>query len=115
MWMSVEVPRLLRVKSIGKETADQHPGQDIAARFDYPDPGMLQTVGTGPGIGAILGFGASGSGFTLQHDPADASWDTIERLAGEKLKRVLSDYRRMLQILVVIDDRPWLRNGIYHA
>lgn len=42
---------------LGKETADQHQGQDIAARFDYPGLGMLQTVGTGPGIGAILGFG----------------------------------------------------------
>ena len=99
-------------RQLGKGTIDQHQGQDIAARFDYPGLGMLQTVGTGPGIGAILGFGASSSGFTFQHDPADAPWDTIGRLAGEELKRVLSNYRRMLQILIVSDDHPWKRNGV---
>jgi choline dehydrogenase-like flavoprotein len=97
---------------LGKETIDQHEGQDIAARFDYPGVGMLQTVGTAPGIGAILGFGASASGFAFQNDPAEAPWDTMGRLRGAELKRLLSDYRRMLQVLVVTDDRPHKRNGI---
>jgi choline dehydrogenase-like flavoprotein len=91
---------------------DQHQGQDIAARFDYPGVGMLQTVGTAPGIGAILGFGASASGFAFRNDPADAPWDTVGRLAGTELKRLLADYRQMLQILVVTDDRPHRRNGV---
>ncbi|MEF8828151.1 MAG: GMC family oxidoreductase [Halolamina sp.] len=99
-------------EQIGKPTVDQHQGQDIAARLDYPGVGMLQTVGTAPGIGAILGFGASASGFAFQNDPADAPWDTVGRLAGTKLKQLLSDYRRMLQILVVSDDRPHKRNGV---
>jgi choline dehydrogenase-like flavoprotein len=98
--------------AIGKRTVDQHEGQDIAARFDYPGLGMLQTVGTTPGIGAILGFGSSASGFAFRNDPGDAPWDTMGRLAGEELKRTLSGYRRMLQILVVSDDRPHKRNGI---
>jgi len=98
--------------AIGKRTVDQHEGQDIAARFDYPGLGMLQTVGTTPGIGAILGFGSSASGFAFQNDPGDATWDTVGRLAGAELKRTLSGYRRMLQILVVSDDRPHRRNGI---
>jgi len=97
---------------LGKETVDQHEGQDIAARFDYPGLGMLQTVGTAPGIGAILGFGASASGFAFQNDPADAPWDSTGRLAGTDLKRLLADYRRMLQVLVVTDDRPHRRNGV---
>ena len=97
---------------LGKPTIDQHEGQDIAARFDYPGLGMLQTIGAGPGISAILGFGASSSGFTFQHDPVDAPWDTIGRLAGAELKRVLSKYRQMLQVLVVSDDHPWKRNGV---
>ncbi|MFB6135839.1 MAG: GMC oxidoreductase [Halobacteriaceae archaeon] len=97
---------------LGEETVDQHRGQDIAARFDYPGLGMLQTVGTAPGIGAILGFGASASGFAFQNDPADAPWDTLGRLAGADLKRLLSNYRRMLQVLVVTDDRPHHRNGV---
>ncbi|MFC5277214.1 GMC oxidoreductase [Halorubrum rubrum] len=99
-------------ETIGKDTVDQHHGQDIAARLDYPGVGMLQTVGTAPGIGAILGFGASASGFSFLNDPADAPWDTMGRLAGGDLKRLLSDYRRMLQILVVSDDRPHQRNGV---
>ena len=98
--------------AIGKRTIDQHEGQDIAARFDYPGLGMLQTVGAGPGTSAILGFGASGSGFTFQHDTDDAPWDTMGRLAGTELKSVLADYRRMLQVLVVSDDHPWKRNGV---
>lgn len=97
---------------LGQETVDQHIGQDIAARFDYPGLGMIQTVGTTPGIGAILGFGASASGFAVQNDPSDAPWDTVGRLAGIELKRLLSDYRRMLQILIVSDDRPHQRNGV---
>lgn len=97
---------------LGTETIDQHEGQDIAARFDYPGLGMLQTVGTSPGVGAILGFGASASGFAFQNDPADAPWDTMGRLAGTELKRLLSDYRRMLQVLIVTDDRPHRRNGV---
>lgn len=98
--------------TIGEPTIDQHEGQDIAARLDYPGVGMLQTVGTAPGIGAILGFGASASGFAFQNDPADAPWDTMGRLAGSELKRLLADYRRTLQILVVSDDRPHQRNGV---
>ncbi|WP_424019806.1 GMC oxidoreductase [Halorientalis pallida] len=97
---------------LGKATVDQHQGQDIAARFDYPGIGMLQTVGTTPGLGAILGFGASASGFTFQNDTADAPWDTMGRLAGGRLKELLSGYRRMLQLLVVTDDRPHERNGV---
>ena len=97
---------------LGTGTVDQHTGQDIAARFDYPGLGMLQTVGTTPGVGAILGFGASASGFAIDNDPGDAPWDSIGRLAGAELKRTLADYRRMLQILVVSDDRPHRRNGV---
>ncbi|PHQ39554.1 hypothetical protein DJ69_05765 [Halorubrum persicum] len=99
-------------EAIGSDVIDQHEGQDIAARFDYPGVGMLQTVGTAPGIGAILGFGASASGFAFQNDTPGEPWDTIGRLAGTELKRLLSDYRRMLQILVVSDDRPHQRNGV---
>ncbi|RAW44248.1 GMC family oxidoreductase [Halorubrum sp. 48-1-W] len=98
--------------TLGKPTVDQHEGQNIAARFDYPGLGMLQTVGTTPGVGAILGFGASASGFAFQHDTEDAPWDTMGRLAGPDLKRLLSDYRRMLPVLVVSDDRPLKRNGV---
>ncbi|WP_372912759.1 GMC oxidoreductase [Salinigranum sp.] len=98
--------------TIGRDTVDQFQGQDIAARFDYPGLGMLQTVGTAPGIGAILGFGSSASGFAFQNDPDDAPWDTVGRLAGSDLKRLLSGYRRTLQVLVVSDDRPHRRNGV---
>ena len=99
-------------ETLGKGTIDQYEGQDIAARFDYPGVGMLQTVGTAPGIGAILGFGSSASGFAFENDPENAPWDTIGRLTGSRLKRLLSNYRRMLQVLVVTDDRPHQRNGV---
>ena len=97
---------------VGKETVDQHHGEVIAARFDYPGLGMLQTTGTKPGIQAILGFGASSSGFTFTNETATEPWDTMGRLAGPQLKRLLSDYRRMLPVLVVTDDRPHEYNGV---
>ena len=99
-------------QTLGKPAVDQHQGQDIAARFDYPGLGMLQTVGTTPGLGAILGFGTSASGFAFQQDSTNAPWDTMGRLAGADLKRLLSNYRRMLQVLVVSDDRPRRRNRV---
>jgi choline dehydrogenase-like flavoprotein len=97
---------------VGKRTVDQYQGQDSAVRFDYPGLGMFQPITTTPGIGAILGFGASASGFTFQNDPVDAPWDTMGRLAGTELKQLLSDYRRMLPLFVLTDDRPHQRNGI---
>ncbi len=107
LWTAADLER-----TIGQGTVDQFQGQDIAARFDYPGLGMLQTVGTTPGIGAILGFGASAAGFAFQHDTTGEPWDTTGRLAGRQLKELLAGYRRMLQVLVVSDDHPHRRNGV---
>ncbi|MFQ3319087.1 MAG: choline dehydrogenase-like flavoprotein [Natronomonas sp.] len=111
LWKSEDAQTEL-LQRVGKDTVDQHEGEVIAARFDYPGLGMLQTTGTKPGVQAILGFGASSSGFTFTNDPSDEPWDTMGRLAGPALKNFLSDYRRMLPVLVVTDDRPKQRNGI---
>ncbi len=100
------------LQRIGKDTVDQHHGEVIAARLDVPGLGMLQTTGTKPGIQSILGFGASASGFTFTNDPENEPWDTMGRLAGPQLKRLLADYRRMLPVLVVTDDRPHERNNV---
>lgn len=100
------------LQRVDKDTVDQHEGEVIAARFDYPGLGMLQTTGTKPGIQAILGFGASASGFTFTNDSENEPWDTVGRLAGPQLKRLLADYRRMLPVLVVTDDRPRERNSV---
>ncbi len=107
LWDEDELEGLL-----GRRTVEQQEGEDIAARFDYPGLGMLQTVGTTPGIGAILGFGASASGFAFQNDTTGEPWDTTGRLVGQELKRLLAGYRRMVQVLVVSDDRPHRRNGV---
>jgi choline dehydrogenase-like flavoprotein len=111
LWSSDEA-RAELLQRVGKDTVDQHQGEVIAARFDHPGLGMLQTTGTKPGIQAILGFGASASGFTFTNDTADEPWDTMGRLAGPQLKRFLADYRRMLPVLVVTDDRPHERNSV---
>ncbi|MFT4882581.1 MAG: choline dehydrogenase-like flavoprotein [Natronomonas sp.] len=97
---------------LGKPAADPHEGQTIAARFDYPGVGMLQTTGSGPGIAAVLGFGASASGFTFTNDVSDAPWDSQGRIAGTELKEFLARYRQALPVLVVTDDRPHQRNGV---
>ncbi|WP_254840901.1 GMC family oxidoreductase N-terminal domain-containing protein [Natronomonas marina] len=99
-------------EKLGRSTVDPHEGQTIAARFDYPGVGMLQTTGSSPGIASILGFGASASGFTFSNDLSEAPWDSQGRLAGTGLKRFLSRYRQALPLLVVTDDRPHKRNGV---
>ncbi len=99
-------------ETIGKPTIDQYQGQDSAVRFDYPGVGMFQPITAAPGIGAFLGFGASASGFAFRNDPAEAPWDTMGRLAGRELKELLADYRRMLPIFILTDDRPHKRNGV---
>ena len=98
--------------TLGKRTVDQHHGQDSAIRFDYPGIGMFQPITTTPGRGALLGFGASSAGFALENSVGNAPWDTMGRLAGPDLKRFLSDYRRMLPLFILTDDRPHKRNGI---
>ncbi len=97
---------------IGTSTVDLHAGQTSAARFDYPGLGMLQPTGTQPGFGAFIGFGASRSGFAFMNDSADAPWDTMGRIAGKRLKRLLANYRRMLSLFILTDDRPKQRNGV---
>lgn len=97
---------------IDTSTVDQFQGQTSAGRFDYPGLGMLQPTGTPPGFGTYIGFGASRSGFSFMNDTADAPWDTVGRIAGERLKRMLADYRRMLPLFILTDDRPKQRNGI---
>ncbi len=99
-------------EKLGKTAVEPHEGQTIAARFDYPGVGMLQTTGSYPGIAAILGFGASASGFTFSNDVSNAPWDSQGRLAGRELKEFLARYRQALPILVVTDDRPQQRNGV---
>ncbi|WP_330630807.1 GMC family oxidoreductase [Halocatena halophila] len=97
---------------IGTKTVDQYMGQFSGGRFDYPGLGMLQPTGSPPGFGTYIGFGASRSGFAFMNDSAAAPWDTMGRIAGTRLKRMLSDYRRMLPLFILTDDRPKQSNGI---
>jgi choline dehydrogenase-like flavoprotein len=98
---------------LGGTALDPQKGQNIAARFDYPGLGAMQTTGQGPGVSTILGYGASSSGFSaLNEVDPDEPWDTRGRIVGEELKRVAADYRRTLNVLILTDDRPQQRNGV---
>lgn len=97
---------------IGKDTVDQHHGQNSAIRFDYPGLGMFQPITSAPGVSALLGFGASSSSFTFQNETSDAPWDSLGRLGGTDLKRMYAQYRRLLPIFILPDDRPQRQNGV---
>lgn len=103
---------------LGRPDLAPDKGQQIAARFDYPGLGGLQTFGGAPGTTVLSTYAGSTAGFSdavledgVEADP-DAPWDTRGRIAGERLKRLMAGYGRSLGIQAMTDDRPLQRNGV---
>lgn len=91
---------------IGQPTLDPHKGQQIAARFDYPGLGGLQTFGGPPGTVSFSGYAASRSGFAFTNDTDGEPWDTRGRIVGPELKAKMAEYRRTISIQAMTDDHP---------
>lgn len=103
---------------LGRPDLAPDKGQQIAARFDYPGLGGLQTFGGAPGTTALSSYAGSTAGFSdavlddgVDADP-DAPWDSRGRLVGKPLKRLMAGYDRSLSIQAMTDDRPHQRNGV---
>jgi choline dehydrogenase-like flavoprotein len=98
---------------LGQPSLDPHKGQNIAARFDMPGTGCLQTYASAPGVTSIASWGGSRDGFAADNQvPADRPWDSRGRIVGRDLKRKMSDYRRTFALQALTDDEPRMRNGI---
>ena len=105
--------------AIGQEQIDPWAGEQIAARFDWPGKGSVQTFGGAPGTTALSSVAGSAQTFTndvledigIEADP-DEPWDTRGRIAGEELKRFMGGYDRMLSLQIMTDDAPQKRNRV---
>ena len=105
--------------AIGQEQVDPWAGEQIAARFDWPGYGGVQTFGGAPGTTSLSSIAGSSQTFTsdilpdLGVDAAeDEPWDTRGRIAGEELKRFMAGYDRMLSLQIMTDDEPQKRNRV---
>ncbi|WP_254829791.1 GMC oxidoreductase [Haloglomus salinum] len=104
---------------IGQEQIDPWAGEQIAARFDWPGYGGVQTFGGAPGTTALSSVSGSAQTFTsdiledvgVEADPSEP-WDTRGRIAGEELKRFMGGYDRMLSLQIMTDDEPQKRNRV---
>lgn len=106
-------------RAIGQEQIDPWAGEQIAARFDWPGFGGVQTFGGAPGTTALSSIAGSAQTFTsdilgdigTEAEP-DEPWDTRGRIAGEELKRFMGGYDRMLSLQIMTDDAPQKRNRV---
>ncbi|USK72295.1 GMC family oxidoreductase N-terminal domain-containing protein [Peribacillus asahii] len=98
---------------LGERYINPFVGHTSGARLDYPGLGSLQSVGMSPGLTASLSYGISESGSYFLHPPNPHDlWDTRGHIVGHKLREVMADYRRTLNILIITDDEVDPRNGI---
>jgi len=88
-------------------------GQTSAARFDYPGLGSMENFGLSPGLYAMTHYALSQHGYSFlnQTDPKEP-WDLYGREVGERLKYLMSQYRKTLSILILSDDEVNCQNGI---
>lgn len=90
-------------------------GASSAARVDFPGQGGLENVGVGPALQAFTAtFSDSGiSGFydNGRGGPPSGA-DTRGRLVGTKLRDLLGNLDRILNVLVITDDDVEKQNGV---
>jgi choline dehydrogenase-like flavoprotein len=89
-------------------------GPGSGSRADFPGRGSIQTAAIGPAL-AALGLGASLAGMAGLYDNgvADSSGaDTAGRLVGPLLKHVMSEFDRLLILLILTDDDVEAQNRI---
>ena len=98
---------------LGTSEANPFVGQNSAARFDYPGLGAIETFGYSPGLYATFLYAFSRDGYYFLHRPGPKEpWDVYGRVVGEKLKYLMSQYRRTLSILIIVDDEVNPQNGV---
>lgn len=97
---------------LGQPTLDPDKGQQIAARFDDPGNGCLQTFAGAPGITSLASWGGSRAGDVRENDTSGEPWDTTGRYVGKELKRKMEAYGRSLSLQALTNDEPRKENGV---
>jgi choline dehydrogenase-like flavoprotein len=89
-------------------------GPGSAARVDYPGHGGLENVGLPPALQAFsANFSDAGmAGRYHNGKTRKAGADTLGRLVGKDVRRLLHDIDRLLNILVITDDDVEAQNRV---
>ncbi|MEA2308987.1 MAG: hypothetical protein QOI65_1273, partial [Thermoleophilaceae bacterium] len=89
-------------------------GPGSAARVDYPGRGGLENVGLPPALQAFSAtFSDAGmAGHYHNGKSRKAGADTLGRLVGKDLRRLLHDVDRLLNVLVITDDDVEAQNRV---
>lgn len=88
-------------------------GQNAAARFDYPELGVIQTFGLTPGLFASMVYATSDKGYSFMNQSnSQVPWDVEGMVVGEQLKEFMIDYPRTLGLLLFTDDDVNQRNSV---
>ncbi|MDR3542910.1 MAG: GMC family oxidoreductase N-terminal domain-containing protein [Desulfosporosinus sp.] len=88
-------------------------GQTAAARFDYPGLGTIENFGMSPGLYASMLYALSQDGYSFLNPPDPREpWDLYGKEVGERLKFLMSQYRKTLSSIIFVDDEVNFQNGI---
>jgi choline dehydrogenase-like flavoprotein len=90
-------------------------GPGSAARCDFPGRGGLENVGLPPGLQAFsANFSDAGIAGRYDNDVGlgKAGADTLGRIVGKDLRRMLGDIDRLLNVLVITDDDVEAQNRV---
>lgn len=82
---------------LGESDIKPYAGQNAAARFDHPGLGVIMTVGMSPGLYSSTLYASGSKGSVI---------------VGEPLKKLMSDYRKSLNLAIFTDDDIDQKNGI---
>lgn len=101
------------ISILGQPNVNQFVGPASGARFDYPGLGAIEPAGLSPGLFSSLTFGFTDSGYNFAQNvsPLDP-WDQRGRVIGGELKEWMINYKNSLSLMVFIDDKPNIKNGI---
>jgi hypothetical protein len=98
---------------VGVTNLEPYEGVFSSSRLDIPGIGCIEPVGLTPGWTALWNFGYSSAGYSQFNPPEPgAPWQARGRVVGSDLKEMMAGYNQILNILVITDDTPDIRNGI---
>ncbi|MGM0903971.1 MAG: GMC family oxidoreductase N-terminal domain-containing protein [Bacillota bacterium] len=99
------------ISILGEPDLNPFVGHTCGARFDFPGLGSLQSVGMSPGLTASLSYGISQFGWSI-YQTDHPKWVFHNHIVGNKLRDLMINYRRTLNILIITDDEVDQRNGV---
>lgn len=99
------------ISILGEPDINPFIGHTCGARLDFPGFGSIQTAGMSPGLTASLSYGISQFGWSI-YQKEQSKWGFHNQIVGSKLKDLMLNYRKTLNLLIITDDEVDHRNGV---